>query len=148
LQVLPACITIADVQQRSAPLIYVNPAFVKVTGFSKEECEGRNCRFLQGPETEPEAVEMIRQAIRGGTGLRVQLTNYKKDGARFTNLLALKPVFEAEAAPSSSSAADLHQVISPTTHPANRRFRYMLGVQFEVSAAATMLCAHWQLHAR
>ena len=91
---------------------YVNPAFMAVTGYTFEESTNRNCAFLQGPKTEPEVVQRIRDALRTSSEIRVTLTNYKKDGTAFQNLLALVPVFSEDSA----------------------KARYFLGIQFEVGA--------------
>ena len=48
------------------PLVYVNAAFCDITGYSKAEAHGRNCRFLQGPETELAAVAALVDAQRRG----------------------------------------------------------------------------------
>ena len=92
------------------PMVFVNKCFTEVTGFSKEESIGRNCRFLQGPKTEPESIETIRNALSHGTTCHVKITNYRKNGETFINLLTLKPVYDADD-----------------------EFRYTIGVQFEVS---------------
>lgn len=75
-----------------APLIYVNKAFADLTGFSRNEVLGHNCRFLQGPDTEPELVASIQACIALGQDCHVKITNYKKDGSTFANLLSLRPV--------------------------------------------------------
>jgi len=86
-------ITIADARLPDMPLIYVNPAFEKVTGYSRHEAIGSNCRFLQGPDTDPKAAETIRTAIRGKRGCVVEILNYRKDGTPFWNRLTITPVF-------------------------------------------------------
>jgi len=85
-------IVIADARQPDMPLIYVNAAFEAVTGYSRAETLGRNCRFLQGPETDPGALEEIRRAIAGRRGVVVELLNYRKDGTPFWNRLSITPV--------------------------------------------------------
>ena len=55
----PACIVISDMTIPGAPMIFVNSEFCRTTGYAREEACGRNCRFLQGPETEPEAIQVI-----------------------------------------------------------------------------------------
>ncbi|KNC87768.1 hypothetical protein SARC_00140 [Sphaeroforma arctica JP610] len=95
---LPFCVTISTRVENPGiagefPLSFVNPEFTRVTGYSHEETVGRNCRFLQGPYTEQEAVEKLRTAIRDGTKIHTSITNYCKDGEMFKNLLTLHPVF-------------------------------------------------------
>ena len=57
--------TISDPRLPDNPLVFVNPAFERTTGYSREEVQGRNCRFLQGPDTDPAAVQAVRDALRG-----------------------------------------------------------------------------------
>ncbi|QDV26423.1 Blue-light-activated protein [Aureliella helgolandensis] len=74
------------------PLIYVNEGFTRLTGFSIEETLGSNCRFLQGPETDPAAVRELREAIAEERKCEVELLNYRKDGSTFWNRLSITPV--------------------------------------------------------
>lgn len=85
-------VVISDMSQSEEPIIYCNPAFEKITGYPREETIGRNCRFLQGEETDPIAVDTIRQAISAGKECQVILINYRKDGTPFWNELTLSPV--------------------------------------------------------
>lgn len=96
MEISPAAISIADVSKPGNPLIYVNQAFCTVTGFSKAEILGKNCKFLQGPATEPEQIDVIRRALRDQESCQVELTNYKKNGQTFVNSLSLQPVIEAD----------------------------------------------------
>ena len=83
---------IADPNLPDCPLIYVNPAFAKLTGYPAEEVVGQNCRFLQGAESDPEAVARIRQALAHGEGLDEEIYNYRKDGSGFWNALHISPI--------------------------------------------------------
>ena len=83
---------IADPNQPDCPLIYASPACEKITGYHYTEVLGRNCRFLQGKETDPAAVAQLRAAIREGKSCTVELLNYRKDGAPFWNELSISPV--------------------------------------------------------
>jgi len=105
----PACIVISDMTIPGAPMVYVNKEFCRTTLYTKEEAVGRNCRFLQGPETEPEAIQVIRNTLSKGQDCHVKLTNYRKNGEMFQNLLSMKPVFDADGI-----------------------YRYVIGVQFEI----------------
>lgn len=67
------------------PIVYASQGFLNLTGYSLDQILGRNCRFLQGPETDPKAVERIRNAIEQGTDLSVCLLNYRVDGTTFWN---------------------------------------------------------------
>lgn len=88
-------IVIADARLPDMPLIYVNAAFEEVTGYSRAEALGRNCRFLQGPGTDPGALAQIRRAIAERRAVVVELLNYRKDGTPFWNRLTITPVFDA-----------------------------------------------------
>ena len=73
-------VTIADFSLPDQPLIYANHGFELITGYSIEETVGHNCRFLQGPDTEPEKLAHIRRCINAGERCTVQLKNYRKNG--------------------------------------------------------------------
>lgn len=85
-------ITIADLRLPDAPLIYVNAGFEKVTGYSRAESVGRNCRFLQGPDTNPETIARLRATLQAGATGTFELLNYRKDGTPFWNRLNLTPL--------------------------------------------------------
>ena len=88
-------IVISDACQADNPIIYCNQAFLEITGYSRNEVIGRNCRFLQGQETDPQAIEEIRQSVRKGQECQVVLKNYRKDGTPFWNDLTISPVRDA-----------------------------------------------------
>ncbi|GAA6619059.1 MHYT domain-containing protein [Scytonema sp. NUACC26] len=85
-------IIITDPRLPDNPIIFCNPAFESITGYSQQEAIGRNCRFLQGPETDPKASEQIRKAIQLGQECQVVIQNYRKDGTPFWNELTVSPV--------------------------------------------------------
>ena len=85
-------ITITDMRDASQPLIFVNAAFERITGYSCEEVIGKNCRFLQGPDRQQPALVELRAALKQGTDCSVNLQNYRKDGTPFWNELILSPV--------------------------------------------------------
>ena len=87
--------TISDPRLPDNPLVFVNPAFERTTGYSRDEAQGRNCRFLQGPDTDPADVQRIRDAIAAQEHVVVTLLNYRKDGTAFWNELSLSPVYDA-----------------------------------------------------
>ncbi len=89
-------ILIADAAMPDHPLVYVNPAFEKTTGYTAAEAIGRNCRFLQGADTDQPGLEEIRIAVREGKETEVVLRNYRKDGTLFWNQLRISPVRTAE----------------------------------------------------
>ncbi len=84
--------TLVDLTKSDQPLVYVNRAFEELTGFPSRDIIGRNCRFLQGPETDPEDVLRIRKAIAGSTAVFCDLLNYRKNGQTFYNRLVLLPL--------------------------------------------------------
>ncbi|WP_255151301.1 PAS domain-containing protein [Halorarius halobius] len=91
----PIGITVADAQAPDMPLVYVNETFEAETGYAREEALGRNCRFLQGTDTDPERVAEMRRAIDAGEATSVTLRNYRKDGEQFWNEVTLAPLRDA-----------------------------------------------------
>ena len=89
-------IVISDPNQPDDPLVYVNPAFERTTGYSAEEVLGRNCRFLQDEDRDQQAVGELRAAVREGRHCSVVLRNYRKDGTLFWNELSIYPVRDEE----------------------------------------------------
>ncbi|MGI8535005.1 MAG: SpoIIE family protein phosphatase [Mycobacteriales bacterium] len=87
--------TLSDAQAPDQPLIWVNPAFTTMTGYSPSEVVGRNCRFLQGPDSDPLVIAALRQATRDGQDVKVTLLNHRKDGTAFWNEVAISPVRNA-----------------------------------------------------
>lgn len=88
-------IILTDPRLEDNPITYVNRAFEELTLYSREFALGRNCRFLQGPETEPEAVERMREGLRSEEEFEVTLTNYRADGTTFRNQLLIAPIHSA-----------------------------------------------------
>ncbi|KAG0468071.1 hypothetical protein HPP92_017399 [Vanilla planifolia] len=83
---------ITDPRLPDNPIIFASDSFLELTEYSREEILGRNCRFLQGPETDPETVRKIREAIDSQRDVTVQLINYTKSGKKFWNLFHLQPM--------------------------------------------------------
>jgi PAS domain S-box-containing protein len=99
------------------PLIYVNASFEKTTGYPREEIIGQNCRFLQIGKTadqkaEEESIALMTVALRDGKQIKVAITNFKKDGTSFRNLLAMKPIFDQRG-----------------------NYAFVLGIQFDIGDA-------------
>ncbi|KAJ8608583.1 hypothetical protein CTAYLR_005970 [Chrysophaeum taylorii] len=108
----PVCCVVADVATPGAPIVYVNAQFTKATGYEEHEVLGGNLGVLQGPQTECQAVERIRRGMRHAWRVHTLLTNYRKNGEVFRNLLTLTPVFDA-----------------------NKYYRFVIGAQFEIEVA-------------
>ncbi|XP_020101596.1 phototropin-1A [Ananas comosus] len=83
---------ITDPRLPDNPIIFASDSFLELTEYSREEILGRNCRFLQGPETDRETVRKIRDAIDNQRDVTVQLINYTKSGKKFWNLFHLQPM--------------------------------------------------------
>lgn len=86
--------TITDATKPSNPIVYVNDEFVKMTGYSREECIGVNCKFLQGPFTSVQDLSLLVDAMTHGKKHYVELLNYTKDGTPFMNHFVVYPVFK------------------------------------------------------
>lgn len=87
-------ITIADVALPDMPLIYVNEAFARITGYAVSETVGLNCRFLQRDDRHQPGVTALRTAIHAGEHSTVLLRNYRKSGEPFWNELFVSPVYD------------------------------------------------------
>ncbi|MBC8074770.1 MAG: PAS domain-containing protein, partial [Chloroflexales bacterium] len=87
-------VIITDPTLPDNPVVYVNDSFIRLTGYAREEVIGKNCRFLQGPETAPEAVDRVRSAIGAGQSCLLELLNYRKDGTSFWNTLSISPLYD------------------------------------------------------
>eukprot|EP01041_Mallomonas_annulata_P013571 gene13571-28799_t len=109
---LPICVTLADADNSRPgfPLIYVNNVFENATGFSREQIRGRNCKFLQGHASETEIISYLSTSLSNAVPVRAVITNFKKDGTPFKNLLAMKPLFDMQG-----------------------KYCYVVGVQFDAS---------------
>ncbi len=90
---MPMCLS--DPTLDDDPIVYCNRAFEQLLGYSRKEIIGRNCRYLQGVGTDPEAVKAIRRALDAKEDIHLELLNYRKDGTSFWNALFLSPVVNA-----------------------------------------------------
>ena len=89
-------VLITDAQRK---ITYANAAFEVMSGYSETELLGRSCKLLHGPQTDPQAVEAIRQALAEVRPFHGELLNYRKSGEPFWNDLAVMPVFDASGEP-------------------------------------------------
>lgn len=85
--------TVTDPHQPDNPIIFCNAAFEKMTGYKMDEIVGRNCRFLQGEETDRGVIDQVRDAITKREEVAVEVLNYRKNGSTFWNALFVSPVF-------------------------------------------------------
>jgi PAS domain S-box-containing protein len=84
---------VTDPRLPDNPIVFANRAFLSMTGYAPEEIIGLNCRFLQGPETDPSSVAAIREAVHDRQEINLEILNYRKDGTSFWNALFISPVF-------------------------------------------------------
>jgi PAS domain S-box-containing protein len=84
---------ITDPNQIDNPVVYVTPEFERQSGYRQDEVIGRNLRFLQGADTDPAAVEKIRQAVDRMLPLDIEILNYRKNGSPYWNTMSIRPVF-------------------------------------------------------
>lgn len=84
---------VTDPNRDDNPIIFANHAFLDMTGYDLDEIIGRNCRFLQGPETDRALIAQVREAVQQCRELSVEVINYRKDGSTFWNALFISPVY-------------------------------------------------------
>jgi PAS domain S-box-containing protein len=87
---------VTDPNQPDNPIVFSNQAFLRMTGYDRDEIIGRNCRFLQGPDTDRETVAEIRRAIETRREIATDILNYRKNGSTFWNALFIAPVLNPE----------------------------------------------------
>jgi PAS domain S-box-containing protein len=85
---------LSDPRQADNPIVACNDAFLALTGYTREEVLGRNCRFLAGPDTEPHLSRRLSQALRERRPMIVEILNYRRDGTPFRNAVMVAPVFD------------------------------------------------------
>ncbi|MFT3955544.1 MAG: PAS domain S-box protein [Piscinibacter sp.] len=88
-------IVVTDATQPDHPIVYVNAAFERLTGYGRAEAMGRNCRFLQGDETEQPGLDRLRAALADGRPCTIVLSNRRRDGHSFLNELSVVPIRDA-----------------------------------------------------
>ncbi|GAA4032713.1 hybrid sensor histidine kinase/response regulator [Sphingomonas rosea] len=85
---------LTDPNQPDNPIAFANKAFLDLTGYEESEILGRNCRFLQGANTDRETVAALRDAVNSGGSIACEILNYKRDGTPFWNAVFIGPVFD------------------------------------------------------
>jgi PAS domain S-box-containing protein len=78
------------------PIVFANKAFLDLTGYEEDEVLGRNCRFLQGAQTDRNAVSELREAVEGKSAVALELLNYRRDGSPFWNAVFIGPVYDTD----------------------------------------------------
>lgn len=87
---------VTDPRQNDNPIVFTNGAFLDLTGYASEEVIGKNCRMLQGPDSDAGTVAQLRKALAEQKAVAVDILNYKKDGTAFWNGLFIGPVFDKD----------------------------------------------------
>ena len=85
---------VTDPHRLDNPIVFANPAFKRMTGYSHEELVGRNCRLLQGPATDRDTIASISRAVVARQEISTEVLNYRKDGSTFWNALFISPVYD------------------------------------------------------
>ncbi len=96
IRVSPIAAVISDPRLPSNPIVAVNDAFCRLTGYPVNEIVGRNCKFLAGPATEPWLTERISAGVRERRPVLVEILNYKRDKTPFRNAVLVAPVFDLD----------------------------------------------------
>ena len=96
LEKIDRSIVISDPSQKDCPMVYISNEFSRHTGYSVKESLGKNCRFLQGPETDESDIHKIKLALKFKKRITIDILNYKKNGEKFWNRLRIIPIFDKE----------------------------------------------------
>ena len=96
LEKIDRSIVISDPSQKDCPMVYISNEFSRHTGYSVRESLGKNCRFLQGPETDENDIKQIKLALKLKKRITIDILNYKKNGEKFWNRLRIIPIFDKE----------------------------------------------------
>ncbi len=92
---LPLALVLTNPHLPDNPIVYANQAFARITRYTVEAVVGRNCRFLQGPDTDPDASGLIGAALRDERDITIDILNYRADGTTFLNRLMITPLYDA-----------------------------------------------------
>nr|WP_255720449.1 PAS domain-containing protein [Acuticoccus kalidii] len=92
LERVPFSLVISNPNIEDNPIVFVNQAFTRLTGYSAEVTVGRNCRFLQGKDTDPKAIQAMRDGIKSRGEFSVEILNYRADGTPFLNRVHVSPL--------------------------------------------------------
>jgi PAS domain S-box-containing protein len=92
----PIAAVVSNPRLPDNPIVDCNLAFIELTGYSREEIIGRNCRFLVGTKTEKELTAQLTSGIAAKRPVMVEILNYKKNGTPFRNAVMVAPIFDAD----------------------------------------------------
>lgn len=92
----PTPMLVADAQRADNPIVWINDAFLQLTGYARHELIGRNCRMLQGPDTDRAEIGRMRAAIEAAVPYAGEILNYRRDGTAFWNGMTINPVRDAD----------------------------------------------------
>jgi len=87
---------LTDPRQEDNPIVFANKAFLDLTGYEETEVLGRNCRFLQGPQTDRTTVVEMRESVAAREAISAEILNYKRDGSPFWNAVFIGPVYDVD----------------------------------------------------
>jgi PAS domain S-box-containing protein len=118
LENLPFSVSVADASQEGFPLLFINSKFRQMSGFSDEDAIGKSNKFLQGGIVEADMRAIMTETLAAKKVCRVFVTNKRKDGTVFRNLLSMKPVTNLLG-----------------------EYRYVIGMQFDVTAFESSVLA-------
>ena len=93
---LPIAMVVSNPRRPDNPIDVANPAFCALTGYGEPEIVGRNCRFLTGDGTDPQATDRLRQSIRAQQPVLIDILNYRRNGQPFRNGVMITPLFGAD----------------------------------------------------
>jgi PAS domain S-box-containing protein len=148
---LPLALVLTNPSFDDNPIVYANEAFAKLTGYALEAVVGRNCRFLQGPATEPDRVERIRAALAAGEDVVIEITNHRADGTPFLNRLTIT-AFREDDAPDGPVSFYLGTQSASEAGDADARFEavqvQLAEVQHRVKNHLSMIVGMIRLQAR
>jgi PAS domain S-box-containing protein len=134
---IPTVIT--DPSALDNPIVFANPAFCRLTKYRLAEVLGRNCRFLQGPDTDPATVTRIATALRAHQPIEIDIRNYRKTGSPFMNRLLIAPVHTRTGALAYFFATQID--VTREHEPAHDKIQAALKERSRVKAALQHLHA-------
>ncbi len=136
---------LTDPNQDDNPIAFANKAFLDLTGYEEAEVLGRNCRFLQGSQTDRGAVAELREAIEARQSIALELLNYRRDGSPFWNAVFIGPVYDVEGNLSISSPASSTSRAAATSNKAIARRRRWNRSASSPPASRTIstICCRW-----